>query len=79
MASTYCPYETITYGYYFVRPKGYDPKAFDGILPKDYYTLPSNYCQVHTKEWYDQETEKANEDEQDQDNNSDQNRDTHRR
>ena len=79
LASTYCPYETITYGYYFVRPKGYDPKAFDGILPKDYYTLPSNYCQVHTKEWYDQETQKANEDEQDQDNDNDQNRDTHRR
>lgn len=79
LASTYCPYETITYGYYFVRPKGYDPNAFDGILPKDYYTLPSKYCQVHTKEWYDQEMEKAKEDEQDQDTNNNQNKDTHRR
>lgn len=79
LASTYCPYETITYGYYFVRPKGYDPKAFDGIVPKDYYTLPSKYCQIHTKEWYDQEMEKAKENEQDQDAKDTQERNTRRR
>ena len=53
-ASTYCPHETITYGYYFVRPKGYDPSQFDNIRPKDYYTLPSGYCKIHTKEWYEE-------------------------
>lgn len=67
LASTYCPYETITYGYYYVRPKGYDPNNFDGILPRDYYTLPSKHCRIHTKEWYDQEMEKAKEAEEDQD------------
>ncbi|MDY3118597.1 MAG: transglycosylase domain-containing protein [Peptoniphilus sp.] len=65
LASTYCPYETITYGYYFLRPKGYDPDQFDGILPKDYYTLPSDYCQIHTKEWYEQEQQKAAEENRD--------------
>lgn len=68
MASTYCPYETIVYGYYFVRPKGYDPKEFDGIYPKDYYTLPTSYCQVHTKEWYDEQNQEADEDDQQNEN-----------
>ena len=64
LASTYCPYETITYGYYFVRPKGYDPKDFGDIYPKDYYTLPTSHCQVHTKEWYDEQNQESDEEEQ---------------
>lgn len=74
LASTYCPYETITYGYYFVRPKGYDPKAFDGIVPKDYYTLPTSHCQVHTKEWYDAQNQETDDEDQDNENNSRQNK-----
>ena len=74
MASTYCPYETITYGYYFVRPKGYDPKAFDGIVPKDYYTLPTSHCQVHTKEWYDAQNQETDDEDQDNENDSRQNK-----
>ncbi|WP_068367880.1 transglycosylase domain-containing protein [Aedoeadaptatus coxii] len=65
-ASTYCPYDTITYGYYFVRPKGYDPAQFDGIRPKDFYTLPSSYCHIHTKEWHDEQLRQQEELEKEQ-------------
>lgn len=65
-ASTYCPYEKITYGYYFLRPKGYDPAQFDNIRPKDYYTLPSGYCKIHTKEWYEEKQRQQEELEKEQ-------------
>lgn len=58
LASTYCPYETITYGYYYARPDGYKPEDFDGIVPEDFYAGPRRYCTVHTKEWYMQEQER---------------------
>lgn len=70
LASTYCPYETITYGYYFIRPKGYNPEDFDGIYPKDYYTLPTGHCQIHTKEWYDEQNQDTEDEDQQNENNS---------
>ncbi|MDD7363120.1 MAG: transglycosylase domain-containing protein [Peptoniphilus sp.] len=78
LASTYCPDETITYGYYFVRPKGYNPDDFDGILPKDYNTVPYRHCHIHTKEWYEdmirmqEELERQQEEEQEDENANDQ-------
>lgn len=53
LASIYCPEEKVTYGYYFLRPEGYRPENYDGIVPKDYYNAPNRYCRIHTKTWYE--------------------------
>ena len=64
LANQFCPSESVLYTVRFERKEGYDAKDHFGIYPEDYMTIPKSYCNIHTREWYN-ENESDNDDEDD--------------
>lgn len=54
LANQFCPSESVLYTVLFERKEGYDPKDHYGIYPEDYMTIPKSYCNIHTREWYNE-------------------------
>ena len=54
MANQFCPSESVLYTVLFERKEGYDAKDHYGIYPEDYMTIPKSYCNIHTREWYNE-------------------------
>lgn len=64
LANQFCPSESVLYTVRFERKEGYDAKDHFGIYPEDYMTIPKSYCNIHTREWYN-ENESDNDEEDD--------------
>ena len=54
LANQFCPSESVLYTVLFERKEGYDAKDHYGIYPEDYMTIPKSYCNIHTREWYNE-------------------------
>ena len=54
LANQFCPSESVLYTVLFERKEGYDVKDHYGIYPEDYMTIPKSYCNIHTREWYNE-------------------------
>ena len=65
MANQFCPSESVLYTVLFERKEGYDAKDHYGIYPEDYMTIPRSYCNIHTREWYNEnmDEDESNDDE----------------
>lgn len=68
LANQYCPSESVLYTVLFERKEGYDAKDHFGIYPDDYMTIPKSYCNIHTREWYNENG--MDDEDEDEDNNS---------
>jgi len=55
LANQYCPSESVLYTVMFERPNGYDAKDHYGIYPDDYMNVPKSYCNIHDKDFIDEE------------------------
>ena len=50
LATDFCPPELTEKKVFIQRDLPYNPEENDGIIPKDYqYTLPTEYCDIHTE------------------------------
>ena len=59
LANQFCPSESVLYTVLFERKEGYDPKDHYGIYPEDYMTIPKSYCNIHTREWYNEHSDES--------------------
>lgn len=65
LANQFCPSESVLYTVLFERKEDYDVKDHYGIYPEDYMTIPKSYCNIHTREWYNEnmDEDESNDDE----------------
>ncbi|MDO5715550.1 MAG: transglycosylase domain-containing protein [Tissierellia bacterium] len=63
IATQFCPSESVEFRVAFEREPKYDPKKHFGLYPDDYMTIPKSYCNIHTREWYEEHGEKEEENE----------------
>ncbi|MGI5948879.1 transglycosylase domain-containing protein [Peptoniphilus sp.] len=60
IATQFCPSESVLYTVRFQRKEKYNPKDHYNIYPDDYMVIPSSYCDVHTREWVEENGEDNN-------------------
>lgn len=57
LATQFCPSESVLYTVRFKRKEDYDPKKHYNIYPDDYMDIPYSYCDVHTRDWFEENGE----------------------
>lgn len=57
LATQFCPSESVLYTVRFKRKDDYNPKEHYNIYPEDYMEIPSSYCDVHTRDWFEENGE----------------------
>ncbi|SKC91513.1 penicillin-binding protein 1A [Maledivibacter halophilus] len=51
LATSYCPDESIGSQIFIRRPVPYNPEEHGGIVPRDYGEPPTEYCDIHTSNY----------------------------
>ncbi|RVU54997.1 transglycosylase domain-containing protein [Anaerosphaera multitolerans] len=56
LAGEYCPKEDVEYKILFEREGSYKASEHSNLYPDDYEYFPKLYCNVHSEEWYEKES-----------------------
>ncbi|MDO5713549.1 MAG: transglycosylase domain-containing protein [Tissierellia bacterium] len=57
LITKYCPDEKVLFKTYFKRENPYPDGDKPSIYPMDYHSIPHRYCNIHTRDWYEEQME----------------------